>query len=214
MNNGWIKIHRKMLEWEWYDEPNTFRLFFHLLLKANHKPKKYRGVNIEAGQIMTGLDLLSKETGLSVQRLRTSLTRLKSTNEITSKTNSKGTIIQIVNYKKYQVSTSELTNEQQTSNKRATTNKNEKKEKNEEDVYIDIEILKDRYIKNERLIKAFSEAQKTNKDNIILKLEKFNIHLKSINRNVNNWNDYTSHFKNWFIKTKDIDNNNKPKLYL
>jgi len=54
-DNGWIKIHRKLLDWEWYDEPNTFRLFLHLLLKANHKPRNYRGVIIETGQVVTGL---------------------------------------------------------------------------------------------------------------------------------------------------------------
>ena len=131
MNNGWIKIHRKLLEWEWYNEPNTFRLFFHLLLKANHTPKRYKGVMIETGEVMTGLNLLSIETGLTVQQVRTSITRLKSTNEITSKTNSQGSIIQIVNYKKYQIVTNEITTEQQTSNKRLTTNKNDKNIKNE-----------------------------------------------------------------------------------
>ena len=132
MNNGWIKIHRKLLEWEWYDEPNTFRLFMHLLLKANHKPKNYRGVFIESGQVMTGINLLSEQTGLTFQKVRTSLNNLKSTNEITIKTSNKGTIIQIVKYKDYQVSTSEITNEQQTNNKQITTNKKEKKEKKED----------------------------------------------------------------------------------
>ena len=89
MSKGWVKIHRQIINWEWYDEPNTFRLFFHLLLKANHKPRKYRGAIIDVGQVMTGLDLLSKETGLSVQKIRTSLERLKSTNEITIKSSNK-----------------------------------------------------------------------------------------------------------------------------
>ena len=137
MNNGWIKIHRKLLEWEWYDEPNTFRLFIHLLLKANHKPKNYRGVNIGAGQIMTGLTLLSQQTGLSIQKIRTSLNNLKSTNEITSKTNNKGTVIQIVKYKDYQV----VTNEQQTNNKQTTTNKNDNNIKNT--LYSQIDFLND-----------------------------------------------------------------------
>ena len=66
MDNGWIKIHRKLLEWEWYTDINVKVLFIHLLLKANHKPKSYRGIVIETGQVMTGLELLSKETGLSV----------------------------------------------------------------------------------------------------------------------------------------------------
>ena len=124
MNNGWIKIHRKLLEWEWYDEPNTFRLFIHLLLKANHKPKNYRGVNIETGQIMTGLNLLAEQTGLTVQKIRTALNNLKATSEITSKTTNKGTVIQIVKYSDYQIETNKTTNKQQTNNKQTTTNNN------------------------------------------------------------------------------------------
>ena len=129
MSNGWIKIHRQILEWEWYDEPNTLRLFLHLLLKANHKPRNYRGVNIKEGQIMTGYDKLAKELNLSTQKIRTSISKLKSTSEITSVSTSQGTIIQIVKYKDYQVVTSKLTDEQQTDNKPITTNKNVKKEK-------------------------------------------------------------------------------------
>ena len=131
MQQGWIKIHRQLLEWEWYDDLNTFRLFIHLLLKANHKAKKYRGMELKAGSILTGRDLLSFETGLSVMQVRTSLTKLKTTNEITIKTNSQGTIIQLVNFTKYQIVTNDLTNKQPTSNQRVTTNKNVKNVKND-----------------------------------------------------------------------------------
>lgn len=129
--SGWIKLHRQILEWEWFDDKNTFRLFMYLLLKVNHKERNYRGKLIEVGQILTGLDLLSKEVGLTIQQIRTSLGKLKSTNEITIQTSSKGTIIQVVNYKKYQIVTNQITDEQQTNNKQVTTNKNDKKEKNE-----------------------------------------------------------------------------------
>ena len=156
---GWIKIHRQLLEWEWYDDINVKVLFFHLLLKANHKPKKYKGKLIEVGQHVTGLEVLCKETGLSIQKIRTAISKLKSTNEITIKTSSKGTVIQIVNYTKYQIVTNELTNQQQTSNKPATTNKNDKNVKNDikerkaefkkllakhKDVYV-LEMIKDFY---------------------------------------------------------------------
>jgi hypothetical protein len=89
--SGWIKIHRSILDWEWYEDTNTFRLFMHLILKANHKDKNYKGKLIKRGCLVTGRDLLSVETGLSVQQIRTCLERLKLTNEITIKTNSKGT---------------------------------------------------------------------------------------------------------------------------
>jgi hypothetical protein len=159
MQQGWIKIHRQLLEWEWYDDLNVKVLFFHLLLKANHKPKKYKGKLIEIGQLITGLEVLSNETGLSIQKIRTAISKLKSTNEITIKTSSKGTVIQIVNYTKYQIATNELTNHQQTSNKPSTTNKNVKNVKNDikqrkaefkkllakhKDVYV-LEMIKDFY---------------------------------------------------------------------
>ena len=65
MSQGWIKLHRQLLEWDWYDDINTKVLFLHLLLKANHKEKKYRGKIIKVGQVMTGRKLLSLETGLT-----------------------------------------------------------------------------------------------------------------------------------------------------
>lgn len=135
--SGWIKIHRKILDWEWYDDSNTFRLFMHLLLKANHKDKKYRGIVVETGSILTGRDLLSIETGLSVQQVRTCLERLKSTNEITINSSRQGTIIQIVKYKDYQVSTNDLTENQPKNNQQVTTNKNVKNNKEENNINIE-----------------------------------------------------------------------------
>jgi len=129
--NGWIKLHRQILEWEWYEDINCFRLFTHLLLKANHKEKRYKGIVVKTGQIVTSRDLLAQETGLSSQQIRTAITKLKSTNEITSVTSSQGTIIEVVNYEKYQLSTNEITEEQPTSNQRVTTNKNDKNNKKE-----------------------------------------------------------------------------------
>ena len=127
---GWVKIHRQILGWEWYDEPNTFRLFLHLLIKANHKEKKYRGVLIKKGQVMTGQELLAQELKLTRGKIRLALNNLKTTNEITIKSSSKGTIIQIVNYKNYQIITSDIAKEQPTNNQQTTTNKNVNNEKN------------------------------------------------------------------------------------
>lgn len=127
--SGWIKIHRQILDWEWYSDVNTFRLFLHLILKANHKEKRFKGIELQVGTIVTSRDILAFETGLSIQQIRTCLDKLKSTNEITTKTSGQGTIIQVVNYEKYQLATNEITNEQPASNQQVTTNKNIKKER-------------------------------------------------------------------------------------
>ena len=135
---GFIKIHRQVLDWEWYDDSIVVRVFFHLLLKANYKDKKYRGESLPAGTVLTGRDLLSKELNISVRQVRTALEKLEYTNEVTIKTSTKGTRIQLVNYSKYQLSTNErptsdqlATNKRPTSDQQTTTNKKGKKEKKE-----------------------------------------------------------------------------------
>jgi hypothetical protein len=142
--SGWIKIHRKILEWEWYDDANTFRLFVHLLLKANHKDKNYKGQLVKVGSLLTGRELLSQQTGLSVRQVRTCLERLKSTNEVTIKSSKQGTIIEVVKYKNYQVMTNETTTGRPTNDQQTTTNKNVKNEK---------EVMLDEWIEYRKQIK-------------------------------------------------------------
>jgi hypothetical protein len=180
--HGWIKLHRQILEWEWYSDNNCFRLFLHLLLKANHKEKRFKGIELKVGSIVTSRDLLARETGLSSQQIRTALNKLISTNEITSETSSQGTILQIVSYEKYQVATNEITNEQPTSNQRVTTNNNVNKEKKE--IYIP-EF-------SEFLQFAIEQVTNINKDEVKLKYESWK---------VNEWKDGNNkQIKNW--KTK------------
>lgn len=140
---GWIKFFRQFTKWEWYKDTNVKSLFIHLLLSANHKDKNWQGVLIKKGQLITSINSLSEETGLSVQNIRTALNKLKSTNEITIETTSKYTLITIEKYAFYQSISDDsntednkeinkqLTNEQQTTNKQLTTNKNEKNIKND-----------------------------------------------------------------------------------
>ena len=134
---GFIKIYRSMFQWEWWDDINTFRLFVTILISANWKDKKWRGKKIKRGQLWTSLESLSQKSGLSIQEVRTSLGKLKATNEITIKATNEGRLITVENYEFYQdddriatnETTSELTDEQQTSNKRATTTKEVKEYK-------------------------------------------------------------------------------------
>lgn len=133
-----------MLEWEWYSDTNTTRLFLHLLLTANREDKKWQGINVKRGQLITSAGNLSKITRLSLQSIRTCITKLKSTGELTSKTTSHCTILTICNYEYYQDSeiiinkqtnkqtNKRPTNHQQAINKPSTTTKEVKKIRNKE----------------------------------------------------------------------------------
>lgn len=132
---GWIFLHRKFLQWEWYDDINTKVVFLHCLLKANWKEKQWRGETIKRGSFITSLHNLSSETGLSVQNIRTCLSKLESTGEINKRSTSVNTLITVINYNDYQDANKVLTNDQQTTNKRLTTTKEYKESKEGKEVY-------------------------------------------------------------------------------
>ena len=41
-SRGFVAIPRGLTDWEWYSEPNTARLFIHLLLTANWSQKQWQ----------------------------------------------------------------------------------------------------------------------------------------------------------------------------
>lgn len=122
---GWIKLHRKIVEWEWYSDIPVRLLFFHLLLTVNHEKKKWKGFDVMPGQIITGRKKLSEETGLSEMQVRSSLIKLKSTSEITIKPYNKFSVITVVSWHEYQQdnqqANQQVTNNQPTNNQQITT---------------------------------------------------------------------------------------------
>ncbi len=131
MSTGWVKLHRQLLDWEWYNDVNTTRVFLHLLLVANHKDNNWRGIEIKRGQRLTSISGLASETNLSIKNIRTSIKRLKSTNEVASHSTAQHTVFTMINYDLYQDEASEVANKGQTKGKQRATNKNVKNDKNE-----------------------------------------------------------------------------------
>jgi len=139
---GWIKLHRKILEWEWYKDDKTFRVFIYLLLSANFENKKWKGIEVNRGQLITGRMSISENVGISERSVRTCLNRLKTTSELTIKTTNRYSLITINKYEAYQINeeTNDQKTDQQTANKRptndqqTTTTKEYKKEKKEKNI--------------------------------------------------------------------------------
>lgn len=110
MNQGYIKLYRKMTDWEWFSEPNMVAMFIYCLLSANWEDREYKGMVIHRGEFVTSLKKLSTETGLSVQQTRNTLKKLIATQSITKWISpSKQTIIRVCEYEKYQSNTSSNT---------------------------------------------------------------------------------------------------------
>ena len=100
--NGFIKLHRRILDWEWYRDIPVRVLFEHLILKANYKNLRFCGENIQRGELVTSRRSLAAETGLSEQQVRTALDKLRGTGEISSQAKGKFTLIRINNYAFFQ----------------------------------------------------------------------------------------------------------------
>lgn len=134
--DGWIKLHRKLLDWRWFNDGNTLKVFLYILLQANHEKKSWKGIEILPGQMIFGRERLSETLDISEQSLRTIITRLKSTSEITTKSTNKYTVVTVVNWESYQnegkkstnKSTNKLTYHQPTTNQQLTTPKERKEE--------------------------------------------------------------------------------------
>ena len=108
--NSYVKIDRNILDWEWWSDIKTSRLFFYMILKAKWKDGNFKGISVPRGSFVSSVAKLSEGTNLTVDEVRTALKHLKFTNEITSKSYGKFTVFTINNYNTYQNNTEKLTN--------------------------------------------------------------------------------------------------------
>lgn len=140
MANGYVKIHRKMLENPVVNKDcEHLAVWMYLLLNATHKSIDMmfcgKKVTLRAGQLITGRKKISAEMGISESKVYRILKLFKSEQQIEQQTCPQNSLITIVNWGSYQ--NYEQQNEQQVNNDRTTseqqvnTNKNDKNVKND-----------------------------------------------------------------------------------
>lgn len=159
MDNSFVKLYRSLLDWEWWDDKNTTRLFMTLLLSVNWKEKQWHGMTIKAGSMFTSLESLAKKSGLTLSQTRTSLNKLKMTGEITSTIARKGQLVTIENWAKFQGGTEKIackmtcnnTGTSQDNRKQVATTKERKERKeSKKDIYIGL---------SDNLVKALKDFE-------------------------------------------------------
>lgn len=118
-SKGYIRVHRKITDWEWYGDHNTCRLFMHLLYTVNWEDRNWQGKIIPAGARIVTMDRLATEAGMTISEIRTALGHLKKTGEVTVHPSNKYTLITVNNYSKYQpqMVSNQIANESQTNDK-------------------------------------------------------------------------------------------------
>lgn len=140
LESGYIKLYRSLLNWEWYDDINTKTVFLHLLLTVNIAKRQWHGITVPCGSRVSSYAVLASETGLTERQVRTAISHLEVTGELTRYKYPNFTVFAINNYDKYQLLTDETTGQRQGDDKAATGQRqqNKKIEEDKEDIYLSI----------------------------------------------------------------------------
>ena len=99
---GYIKLNRKITEWEWYKDPEMLAVWVHLIISAEEQPKEWQGEVIPRGAFVTTMAKLAKDTGVSLGKAQNALHRLSKSGEIVVESTSRYTKIILPNYDLYQ----------------------------------------------------------------------------------------------------------------
>ena len=132
LESGYIKLYRSLLNWEWYDDINTKTVFLHLLLTVSIAESQWHGITVPRGSRVSSYSVLAKETRLTERQVRTAISHLEMTGELTRYKHPKFTVFAINNYDKYQLMTDKTT-EQRQGDDRETTGWRQQYKKIEED---------------------------------------------------------------------------------
>ena len=207
---GWVKMHRSMMDSQWYTDFKTNHLFLHCIFKANTEDKIWRNEEIKRGQFITSVARLVDETGLSTKQVRSSLKKLQESQNVANKTTNKYTMITVLNYDEYQDEGKQRANKGQTKGKQRANKgqqlKNNKNKKNNKNIDSDFDFFWDEYgkIGNKNLaLKSYKAAiaKKITHEQIMDGVKKYKKHLLDNNTD----KKYTKHASTWLNNSCWLD---------
>lgn len=104
--NGWVSLHRALLDNPIFEDATLLKTFIWCLLKATHEERIQivgrQEVKISPGQFITGRHKAGKELGLSPSKAREQLIKLQIANTLDIKSNNKFSLVTIENWDFYQ----------------------------------------------------------------------------------------------------------------
>ena len=201
--NGWIKIHRKMLDNPVvFKDPDHLAVWMYLLLEATHQdyPKMFGGkkVILKPGQLITGRKVISEKTGVEESKVKRIIKLFKSEQQIDQQAERYGSLISILSWDKYQAddqqTDQQLTNDCPTSDQRVTTLQ-EQKNKRTKEIFKDVpEAIKEEFMEWVRMRKELKKPI-TSEIGVTRALNKLN----SLSKNPEKQRELISYaiYKNW-----------------
>lgn len=102
LEEGWVKISRKMLSWRWFSTPETAHLFLYMIIAASIETSDWKDITVPRGSFVSSIRKLSAETGLTEKQVRVALEHLKKTGEVAQSAYPKYSLFTVINYNRYQ----------------------------------------------------------------------------------------------------------------
>ena len=102
MNEGYVRLHRRLLEWEWFGDSTTVHVLMFILLRVNWQRKVWQGHTIEPGQMITSRASIAEACGLSEKQVRLALDKLNRAGVITTDRAGLGQRVTLQNWAEYQ----------------------------------------------------------------------------------------------------------------
>lgn len=136
--NGWIKIHRKLLDNPIVAKDSDYlSVWVYLLLNASHEgyPVLFNNekISLQPGQLITGRIAISSKLNIQESKVKRILIAFENDQQIERVRSNKNSLITILNWSKYQSCDQQndqlMTNERPANDQQMTTNKNEEKVK-------------------------------------------------------------------------------------
>ena len=238
-DEGWLKLHRKLQEWEWYTDSYMVHLLLHLIMTMNTKSIKFRGIVIERGQRACTVDELCGETGIGKTKLKECLKLLQDCDAISVKvikTSSRFSIIGLKNYEKYQCSKGRVATLDATPNATLTATSDttpvttfpiiEQEVKKEEDKNKTLshtpgaresmlQELEDAYtanaLKNQSWKESVMMKHKLTAETFDIQWQEFILDCRASNKTHDSENDVQDHFNKWLTNKTYLDGRYKQK---
>lgn len=138
-NNGFILIHRRLMNKAFYSRPQYLALWLHLLLKATYSGREYiingKTHTLKPGEFIASRKTLGLEVGIKESTIETILLLFEKDGQIKQQKTNRYRVISIVSWNEYQNLNNKITTKQHPSNNQPTTNQqpnNTNKEGNKE----------------------------------------------------------------------------------
>lgn len=209
--SSWIKLHRSLKDWEWYDDKNAVLLLIHLLVSVNYEDKKWHGNEVKAGSLITSWTNLSKECGLTVKQTRVAMKKLEECGEVARLRADKWQVVTLIKWEKLQCTENKRAGKRadkgQLKGRQRATTKEYKEIKEVKNIYREFDHLSISVDEVERLKGKYTVEQI---DDMLDRIQNYskNTSYKDLNLTLQNWlkREYPEQ-KTRSQKAKDLINN-------